>query len=360
MRKAATILVLGDPGALRDELLLRPEVDVVWASSFEDALELLAIYPVDACVLTPPFEAAPGHGRFRAASAGTPCLVHRPRFRRQGSPWPEDVETALGFLARHTGLAFARYPRVPLRLPVTAGLHGQTYELETRNLSVSGVAIADFPDAPSGTRAELCIELASGPLYVLARLTRRIRTGHAVRAGLSFTDLGEGPRARIVDEVAAALPPWRDHARLFGELEVPVPASRPIERTEADLPWELGLADTVDLACPAPRPISDTQGLGPPDPTWFSQLSEDLSASERLAAFGGDAPAWAHRVLQLRIAIARARSSETGPLPAVLLDETYRLFAGLEAEVQSAPAQVREEVSSIRASLLRDVLGRVA
>ncbi|MEL6188528.1 MAG: hypothetical protein AAFU79_28225, partial [Myxococcota bacterium] len=75
------------------------------------------------------------------------------------------------------------------------------------------------------------------------------------------------------------------------------------------------------------------------------------------AALGNEAPEWAHRVLRLRIEIARARADDTGSLPPALLDEAYRTCAGLEEETQDAPIVVRQQVSTIRASLLRDVLG---
>lgn len=365
MRSAATVLVLGDPGSIRDELLLRREIDVIWSASFDDALSLLRVYAVDACIVAPEFERLSGYEPFRAAIAGVPCLVRSaadepaPRLA-----WPGDeVEPVLAFLARHTGLVFARYPRAPVRLPVCVEMHGEQHELETLNLSVSGVAIRGFPRVSAGTRAELCLELPDRPLYLLARVVRLLEQDGELQAGLTFTDLGEVARAALSRYVDEALPDVGGEGRLFGDLEVPLPRPRKVAGITLELEAPTGRLTPLGLEVgamgpPAIRQITETQNLsGALVPPWFDHLSEDLSDIERLAALGGDAPEWAHRVLRLRIGLARARAHAPGEIPPTLLDEAYRTFAGLEAETADAPLQVRQQVSSIRASLLRDVLG---
>ncbi|MEO1230161.1 MAG: PilZ domain-containing protein [Myxococcota bacterium] len=373
MRKAATVLVLGDPGPIRDELLLRSEIDVVWSVSFRDALELLRVYRVEACILSPEFEQLPGYQPFREVLGQVPCLVQGPVDEPLPAPpgpdelsvWAhEDVEPVLAFLARHTGLVFARYPRAPVRLSVEVGVHGETYALETTNLSVSGVAIDSFPDVEPSTRVELCLDLPERPVYLLARVVRLIENDGRRQAGLSFTDLSENLRAAIASCVDEALPADAPEERLFGELEIPLPRPRPVsgrETTELELvsitsPPEAGPCSEIpgSLMRNIAGPTGLTDNLVP---TWFEHLTEDLTNIERAAALGNEAPEWAHRVLRLRIEIARARADDTGSLPPALLDEAYRTCAGLEEETQDAPIVVRQQVSTIRASLLRDVLG---
>ena len=352
MRRAATVLILGDPGPLRDEILLRKEIDVVWSESFADARELLAVYDVDACIIAREFERAEGYERFRDALGAVPCLVQRrPGLRGAG---PEAQEPVLHFLARHTGLVFARFPRVDLQVPVTLEAFGEKHELLTHNLSVSGVAVADAPDLPAGTRVELCIELPEAPVYLIARVVRTCGRGELRTVGLSFTDLHEGVRRRLARAVEDAMPRDGQEPRLFGELEVPLPDVRRVggpSRARVEAP------PAVERAPLAMRRVREPEPAPGELPDWFDGLGEDLTELERLAALGLDAPEWAHRVLRLRIELARARSRSPGGLPLALRDEAYRTFAGLEEQTMDAPLEVREQVSSLRASLLRDVLG---
>ena len=364
MRRAAAVLVLGDLGAIRDELLLRPEVDVIWSASFDDALDLLRVYRVEACIIAPEFEALSGFEGFRGGLGGVPVLVHRPG-RRAAMPggWCEDVEEVLAFLARHTGLVFARYPRAAVELPVTIEAQGARSEARTLNLSVSGMAVRGFPDVPEGARVEVCLELPDQPVYLLARVVRVQDVDGARQAGLSFTDLGEAPRAALARCVEATLCEGASEGRLFGELEVPLPRLRVIEtRPDASRDLSPPLSDEgggMAVSAPPVRTVGEPSAGTDNLPPWFEYLSEDISDVERLAAIGADAPEWAHRVLRLRISLARARAAEPGEVPLALLDEAYRTFAGLEVETADAPAEVQRQVSSIRASLFRDVLGEV-
>lgn len=351
MRRAATVLILGDPGPIRDEILLRKEIDVVWSESFQDALELLEVYRVEACILAPAFEQMSGYEGFRARLGPVPCLVIRDLGCAEGEVGC--TEPVLRFLARHTGLVFARYPRAQLRVPVTVEVAQRKYLLRTTNLSVSGVAIDRFPEVAPGTRAELCIDLPERPLYLLARVVRCRESGEGRQAGLSFTDLGEVPRMVLTRAVERALPVTRDGPLLFGELEIPLPSARRLGE-----PAEPRRAHEGRSLEPSMRKLAETDTIGlEPLPSWFEGLEEELTEVERLAALGHDAPEWAHRVLRLRVELARARSELTGEVPLALRDEAYRTFVGIGEETVDAPVEVQEQVSSIRASLLRDVLG---
>lgn len=353
MRKAATVLVLGDPGPVRDEILLRREIDVVWSDSFDDALELLEVYRVEACIVAPAFETYGGYAAFRARLGNVPCLVRRGA--EVVAEDADDSEPFLRFLARHTGLVFARYPRVALEVPVTVEVHRRKHHLVTTNLSVSGVAIHGFPPTPPDTRVELCLDLPERPLYLLARVVRCFGRGDEVQAGLSFTDLGEKPRAVIARAVDEVMAPERETALLFGELEIPTPDPRHLGEVVTMPRMRVMRADTGG---PRMRTLTraETQTCDTL-PDWFGGLEEELTDVERLAALGMEAPEWAHRVLRLRIELARVRADIHGEVPLALRDEAYRTFVGIGEETADAPAEVREQVSSIRASLLRDVLG---
>lgn len=349
-------MVLGDPGPVRDELLLRAEVDVIWSACHEDTLELIKNYTIDACIVAAKFQSLLGKDEFREAIKIIPVMVwHRDAY---------DVDTVLGFLARSTGLIFARYPRVALKLPVTLGVHGDQYHLETDNLSVSGVAISHFPNLAAGTRVELCLELPSRPIYLLARVARVYEGPAGRQGGLTFTDLGEGLRAALTQVVDERLSESQDLPSFIGDQFISMPLLRQVVDQESR-EW---MQQNGSLATPSlsisydgltMRTISDGKSASCELlPDWFEHLQGELSDPERLAACGGDAPHWAHRVLQLRISLARARSrTPTNDVPPTLIDEAYRMFAGIEQETMDAPFEVREQVSSIRASLLKDVLG---
>lgn len=360
MRKAATVLVLGDPGPVRDELLLRREIDVIWSASFEDALQLVRVYRIEACILAPAFESVDGYEQFRAAIGDVPFLVTRPTQPASTTLTAPDVEPVLRFLAQQTGLVFARYPRAPLELPVTLEARGQAWERQTLNLSVSGVAIRDFPEVEAGARVEMCIELPQRPVFLLGRVVRLLERSGTRVAGLTFTDLSEPLRMELSRAVEECICGEDGPPRLFGELEIPMPRTLLATGYTVDTDPTPVLPRVVepDMTPPLPRQLADHASVSIDlIPDWIAQLSDEMSASERLAATGGDAPDWAHRVLSLRLRLARARARKTGDVPPALVDETYRLFSGLEKETWDAPAKEREEVSTIRAALLRDVLG---
>ena len=358
--KAATVLVLGDPGPARDELLLRCEIDVIWGGCLSDALELLRIYRIEACILAPEFRGLLGHPAFRVALGEVAVMLW-------SGAWDE-VDTLLAFLAETTGLFFARYPRASINLPVMVEVHGDQFQLETINLSVSGVAIKGFPSVSPGTRVELCIDLPDRSVYLLARVVRHFMTPAGRQAGLTFTDLGEGVRASLARTVELNLAATSDEPSFIGELNVPVPSLRTMaqrvdfDESDSSLLYHPPLRAwwTASVTPPTMRTVSDSSDIWTRDcaPEWFEHMSEGLSEAERMAAIGGEAPEWAHRVLRLRISLARARSrTPTRDLPPELLSEAYQMVNGLELETTDAPLEVQEQVSSIRASLLRDVLG---
>ncbi len=367
MTKAATVLVLGDPGPVRDELLLRREIDVIWAASFEDALMLANVYRLEACIVAPIFQRRPEFETFRREMGQVPCLVRAPSQRsakeRSLNPhYNEEIESVLNFLARHTGLLFARYPRADLCLPVTVEVAAEQWELETINISVSGLAIRGFPEVENGMRVELCIDFER-PLYLLARVVRTYQQDGENYAGLTFTDLGEMQRAvisRAVEEAIAEDDSVDElEQELFGDLGLDE-LLKPRALGSAD-PIEFPTGSIFDDSCHSealPNIRQLAQGAEPTCdmPEWLCHLTEDLTAIENAAALGGEAPDWAHRVLKLRISLARARADETENIPSSLVDEAYQMFAGLPEETQDAAPEIQQQVSSIRASLLRDVL----
>ncbi|MBX2810499.1 MAG: PilZ domain-containing protein [Myxococcales bacterium] len=364
-KKAATALVLGDPGPARDELLLRGEIDVIWSASLDDTLEILKVYTIDACIVSSHYQPFLTDVRFLQATEKVPVLLW--------SDGSSDVESVMRFLANSTGLLFVRYPRAPICLPVTIGVHGEQFHLETINLSVSGMAVNHFPALAPGTRAELCLELPDYPVYLLARVVRVFESEEGRQAGLSFTDLGESLRATLANLVEEFLPTKVDDPSFIGDwcLSVPLPR-RVIDGDAQGVDREPGVACGAaeeiesfmtlsgddDLSAPSMRLIDEESAMSVDVmPEWFEYLHHEMSAPEKLAACGKDAPNWAHEVLRFRISLARARATlPTRDVPPTMVDEAYQMFSGIEQETMDAPYEVREQVSSLRASLLRDIL----
>jgi hypothetical protein len=373
MSKAATILVLGDPGPFRKELLTHHELEVIWVSAPPEAAQLLAAGEPDACIVSPEFERSPAlKSVFRAAGARTPLILlsasSAPRLPLDAEAvWVvevAEVESLVAILAEVTGIRFARYPRADVVLPVVVELDGRRTRAETIDVSLCGVAVRGFPPAPVGSTVRLELEVLGRILHLTGRVVRWFEDQGRRAAGVTLVDLGEGPRHMLADAIERALRWKRDQYLLTADLfdDVPVEPAEPSQPLDAlELEGARGQDDAhafgperEDLGRLLAGEIT-AAGL----PGWLVLVAGALTDLEVAAATGRDAPAWAHRSVDLRLTLALVRASTRDtPLPSSLLDAAYRLFLTLRDEGAGQSVEVVRQIGKVRAALLRELVSR--
>lgn len=375
-KAAATILVVGDPGPFRRELLLHREIEVLWAGTVDEALAMARNARLDGCIISPEFTSdGPSREHLRplmralvpspvivlvASDAGSPGFGgdHPPHVVEVG-----EVESLVRLLAERTGLRFARFPRADLILPASVVMAGRHFSLQTINISVCGVAVRGFPPAPVGARAHLILEVEGKALHLSCRVVRWFDHQGVRSAGLTFVDLGEAQRTvigRAVEKELRWIPGQRlDAETLFGDLGLDDGGgARPLRTVDVGkepfseyvpLAGELELDDLCRLIAGEPA-SSDV-------PLWMIDLASELTEVEAVAARGAPAPEWAKDALRLRVALARTRgSSWERKVPSVLRDDAYRLFERLKTEAAGQPGAVMAQIGKIRAALLREIV----
>ena len=227
----STILALGDPGPVRNELLLRRDISVLWAANPDEAISILCDTKVDACVIA---DDGPDAVRVACAAAPRPTVnVMRASMTQSG--WPAESANltfcavdapgqVLSFLGPFLGLRFAIDPRVPAHQIVRAEVDGEHHLCRALNLSASGIAVRGFPDKPPGTIATIVLDVSGKTLHLAVRVIRCFASPHGTAAGLSFVDLGELTRAVIVrfveERMARELPQSPAENALFGDMHM--------------------------------------------------------------------------------------------------------------------------------------------
>ncbi|MCB9652077.1 MAG: PilZ domain-containing protein [Deltaproteobacteria bacterium] len=369
MARAARILVVGQSLPFRGELLEHREIETRWATNTREVASQLRRSKVDACIVSPDFDDREVVWLIKRSLDRAPCLVlvDDPKDRAK---WPPDtatavvpvgeVESVVLLLAQHTGLRLARYPRADIVAPVMVDLHGRVYERVTKNLSLSGVAICDFPKAPIGARVDLVMTLGGRAVNLRAKVIRSFDEDGDTCAGLTFIDVPEGARELIHAEVQASLqqlPQQWEIDELFGDLVLDDDDGAQALRTfdVARSPLPAFVPRTRDLEIPAVCAVLD--GAARQVPPWLAQLAEGLTGVEIAAARGQPAPPWAMDVLKLRINLARVRHTFPGrPPPSALIDDAYRMFERLHRETAHETGSILAQVRRIRTDLLRSMV----
>lgn len=383
MLEKPSILVLGDPGPVRHELLLRSEVETFWTTRTEEVAAVLRHGRPEVCLVSPdlPHEQLDGAMELIAAGGATACivllgpaggLVDAQTVARACAIIPQHrTDSILALVGLHTGLAFARDTRAKVEALVRAYIGTEEYVLETSNISVSGVAIPGFPDVPIGTMVHIEVELSGATVVAEARVIRYDREAGVPTAGLSFVRIARAQRERIMRLVESIR---RESERpdvkvedLFGDLTADLGRADALETNDL-VPVQEEPTDDLDvhLELDALAAWLESDGWPVDIPEWLVRLGHELTPIERTALVkdtgvrpGRPAPAWVLPALGMRLCLARCRSSgegQGGKLPSVVADEAYRMFVRLAEETTGEPDDVVAQVAKIRAALLRDLL----
>lgn len=384
MEKQTAILVLGDPGPVRQELRARGDVETLWVAQPSDVLAVLREGRPAVCLVSA--ELAPedvqatlellaAHGRVPAILLVDPyagSIDPRLAARAAAIVPHHRADSILALVSLHTGLSFSREPRADIEALVRVYLDEEEYVLESSSLSVSCVTIRNFPRVREGTMVYVELELSGVTVIAEARVIGFTEEKGLPVASLSFVRINRAQRERImrvVESVRRAsvkrVPPVHE---LFEDLTADVGAVEAL-RTSDIVPQEL--RESIDLCADHEvdqlRAWMDAGDRPSEAPGWMTRVTQEMTAIERLAVRGGEVPAWVFPALKMRLCLARARfasSPDSGDLilpdapkiPSVVADEAYRMFVRLGADQAHAADALVAQISRIRAALLRDLL----
>src|SRR5262245_59881478 len=128
--KRGTILVLGDPGPVRNDLLMRSDLEMLWMSRMQDALAVLRETTPNVCLLGPELSAQDARQfMLSVAPRRIPCVVMVDPKQKSSVlpalavhaaaviPLPQ-IESVLALVGFHTGLQFAKDARALIEASV--------------------------------------------------------------------------------------------------------------------------------------------------------------------------------------------------------------------------------------------------
>src|SRR5215210_9008530 len=116
--KRGSILVLGDPGPVRNDLLMRADLELLWMSHLEDALAVLREASPQICLIGPEIPAQGARQALLAASAKHIACVLLVDPHQRAPIVPSiaahaaavipvgQIESVLALVGFHTGLPF--------------------------------------------------------------------------------------------------------------------------------------------------------------------------------------------------------------------------------------------------------------
>jgi hypothetical protein len=371
---AATIIVLGDPGPFRTELLTHPDLEVLWATSPGEASMLLGSSRAKACLISPEFERSPVL-RLVLRAAGTRVPVIMLRTAGAASLALDtskvrvlevfEVGALMSVLSEELGVLFKRHPRAQLAIPVVLEQDGRRVDGRTVELGVTGATLRDLPHLPLDLPVRLAMRLETTSLILSARILCMFDSSGVRCAALEFVDLKDEEREVLRQTVERRLLWEHDQqlqsADLLGPREAPeepVPEPSTTDDLEGVHPLLGGEFLGQELRALAllfagELPVDEL-------PVWLVMLAGELTPLEIEAACGGAAPAWARHSLELRTALTRARfgGDEAEHLDA-LVEDGFRLVRTLRDAPLCDDAEVLWQVARIRASLLREIVSRL-
>jgi hypothetical protein len=356
----ATILVLGDPGPFRLELLGIPRVELLWVSSPGEVAGALGRSGIDAVLVSSAFEQSPLMRLvLRTVASEVPVVMLRPQgsgpSEVEARPVMEVVEVPdlSGVLSRATGRYIRRPPRVEMTIPLMIEhkkrrLHGQTVEL-----GVTGLTARDLPTLPTDVPLRLALRPDGGaPVVLRVRIASWFDLLGRRMASIEFLELGAREHAVLEKTVKTRL--LAEESRKLALRRRRRPAEDVAEPASAEPPMELGSILETLAGLYSGRLSMEKL------PVWLVVLAGELTPTEIEAARGGPAPPWAHESLRLRAGLLRARfGASDADLPA-LLDDTYRLIDTLKDEAHGEEAEVVRVLGRARAWLLRSIVFSLA
>lgn len=357
------ILVACDAGAAGRELLTRKDLELGWALTSREADAWMARGAPDVVLVREELatEVLELLGR-RAESAACVVLLEPDGWERRnryfdlgarGLVQASSRERILEAVSNLTGLAFPTNARVPFRDVVEVTWRGTTLLLETRDISVSGVAVCGMPGVMLGERIRVSFVMSDSQVAVDGVVVRQEKDDGELRVGVSFADLDEGGAADI-------------QAIIEGELDRLPELPDPVGMT-CDLAGTFTLdLNSVQLGEARPEEsfrqmLTKLLAAEPGDttryPRWLDRVAAALTPCER-ASLETKTPRFASDAVDARIRIERARARIDGHGPTQEdCRSVLELSRSLAGDAAMSPDEILADVPKIRAALLLGVYG---
>jgi hypothetical protein len=322
MFQRVPILVCGSIREASCELLARPDFDLYWATSIEEALAVLR--RVDPAVVVAGDEAA---RELFAADPSVPkraaCVVvskgreNGESHMRAGAVAVVEAEHVAAMVSELTGIPFRVHPRVPFRTRVGVELGAEKLELMTVDLSRSGVCIAGMPAGKSGETVSLEFRDLEPVARAEAVVVRSFSGPDGYCTGLCFTSLDDGAVEVLTKSIDRELD---DMILLTDEMQILMRDDTVDLMAALASRKDGGVADYVEM-------LSSMDGTWMPG--WLRAIGESLTLSEK-NAIRGNGPEWAERSVRLRVEIERTMIGGSRRLePATVLQ--FCALVGVEA-----------------------------
>jgi PilZ domain-containing protein len=388
MVQRATILLLGDPGPVRRELLLRNELDPIWVATSEEAIAVAGCEAISFALIAPDFAATQAlmaelhrrrihYVRLLPPTRTGEVVLTTSQFERiraerspEGSSSPIDLAkvraeiclpidsiSALHNRITHwTGLRFAADPRVGVRRKAKLKTGNREIDAYTVNLSVSGVLLSSVPAIPAKTACSVSMDL-DGQLTLDAEVVRAFTNEGVDMAALMFLNVDLVRRATLERFVrrsfrAVSKVRLRDHAdptakTATGDLVGDSPA-------DADDFWLRGQGVELDLL----RALVQDREPGGYVPPRLRRIEFELTAIERTALLEGAGPIWVDETVRTRIELAGVRTNPRYRLeaPEDVLDRAKDLVVRLAGVSAGQKPDLIRQIARIRAALFREIV----
>jgi hypothetical protein len=371
MKEAVPILVCGNAGPVGGDLLRRRDISIHWALSVPEAIAVLAKVNPPVCIVLEQhaealLAAKPAEATTRFISlVANPTPESTQKQQELGATLVVQISVAeriLEAISELTGLAFAQHPRVLFRSPISIEIPDEeTVQLETVNLSASGLCVKGLSPAAQGksvrVRVHLDAELTSNAIVV-----RCFEQEGTPMAGLCFTDLSAEEHTRVEKFVERELFHHPEStstvlALEFGA-EIPVVEAprRPADVAMAELKAhlrEVHLESKRDEMLHQPRKSSAPPPMHPaPAKKPFDESK--LSAPERASMRGDPAPAWAEPALKARLRLDLDKK-ERGKLTHDAVHDVLVVCRDMGSSVAESDMAALVEVTTTRAALLKEI-----
>src|SRR5688572_3561624 len=195
------VLVYGELPEVAHELLARRDLDLRWAMTLEEALAVCRTTPIELVLTSDSYALEFLH----ADVVCKPSCIAVVEPDRAAALLEAGATVVAGHnqlqilmaISELTGIAFRMHPRARIETIVDVAFRGQSFYLSTVDVSASGVALSDFPEAACGERARVTFDMFDPPVTGEAIVVRTFERDGLRCAGLCFTDLTIEDRARL-------------------------------------------------------------------------------------------------------------------------------------------------------------------
>lgn len=348
-----------DSGAAGRDLLVRRDLDLLWALTLDEAVAVLSRDDPE-LVLVREAMAAEVLSHVRALSKRASVVVllepdgwaNRAGYLKLGAAalaQSSGRARILEAVADLTGRTFPDHVRVPFTEFVEVQCETASRMAETTDMSNTGIGLRYVPEAKVGSAVRVNIDSLDPPLSLPAMVIRN--SGETV--GLRFLELEPAVRARLEHLVDV------QNAR-FPAPEMPEGLTVDLAGT---FTMELFMGETFDLEGDrrfkkllAAAVLEGREGRDG-WPRWLINIESKLTALERREFTADPLVSHASAAVDLRITLARTRAEEPYTFPTPQLVQQVLDFSRLLEDYPEAPVPDLADIAALRGQLLRAVYG---